>query len=483
MGKKLIHIKNFPLVTNYAMVKPISIIREDSMIGTLAGFILAAYLLFFKTTSVNIAAATPWLEAMTLALGVTLALLQGYAWYVLQQAELKATPRILELYWQRGRWLFAAIYIPVAAVMAAFFLDSMWSIALWLVALGITVDSIYHTVSRIFTHLTPPTILPLYHAAARNAVRENNPKALCQWIDASVEAALQSIEGRRPTFCLQIFDELQGMMKFFLENSKSIAHNTLTLSEDGRGHGDTVVYVMLFLLQRLELLGQRSIEQRLEPVTTSLITTLGRMTVDGARYDISVAQYPLHYLGRMTHLAMSHGMIEIVAKSNYTLQEIARQTANLTDLAYVKIVDFFTLIINQLEGNTAALFKHDKGIHLKVLQQPFLDLQHLFQQEPLSKHRDATDVLQVINSALGQFQALEEVMMGMPMPQAEANAEASVSKATMANVDDEGLSAKIVQDLEERLGQQRRSSGDKEESSMQQPETPPPPVPEQDKTS
>lgn len=425
------------------------------MVGILFAILAVAYLLLSPPQEGR-SETLSLLVATTLTLGGSLILLQGLAWWALQSAELKATPRILELYWNRNRWSMGTLFLLGIGAMATPLFPILWITAIWIVLAGLIVDTLYKTISRVFTHLTPPAVLPLYSAAARSAIQQEKPGELCQWIDASVEAGMQSLEGRRPTFCLQLFDELQGITKTFLQANKSIGHQTPTDSGGAPGQqGDTVLYILLFILQRMELLGQRSVEQQLEPVNTALVTTLGKITVEAARYDISLAQYPLHYLGRSTRLANEHDMREVTIKASYTLVAVVHQVTEQIDLSYLEIADFFIGIVGQLEENARVLLQSDKRINLEVLQQPFLDIRTLFAEKgKLSQHRDAGAILQALDAALAQFKALEEVMGSGAMATGEAPQRRSSLGVGIPDtpVDDEGLSAKIVQELEERLG-------------------------------
>lgn len=409
------------------------------MFATLIALAAAAYLLFAPGTFFATETALALIAVTTLIFTGCLAMLQGFSWWALQRAELKATPRTLELYKHRSHWSRVALYLVALGAIASPFLTLTWLIALWIILLGITIDSLHYTIIRVFLHLSPNSVVDLYSASAKRCIQQDKPAELCQWYDAITEAGLQAIRGQRPSLTLQILDDLQGSIRNFLQANKSISHNTLELQKQG---GDTVVYVLLYVLQRIEFLSERAAEQRLEFICTGSVTTLGKMTIDAADYDLSIAQYPLMYLRRITRQAAKHDMPEVAAKASYTLVELSKQIKTKIDLTYLEIADFFGSVVSQLEENSKILFKNNKAIDVKALQQPFLDLKAMFNEEPLSKHRDAPTIRQDIDTALGQFTALEEIMQGL-----------SPELATAEPLpDDEGLSAKIVQDLEERLG-------------------------------
>lgn len=412
------------------------------MLGTFIAIAFAAYGFFFRPV-IDERHLYP-LIAVTVLFACCVVILYGIAWIALQRAALKATPQLLLFYGARHRWLLMAFYLLSGALLFLPFLSPLWLFVIWGILVGLFCDLLRHNILSLFSYLTPLEALPLYGGAIRQAIRQEQPKALCQWVDITVTAALQAVARYDLSFALKALEELHYAFNTFLIANKSISYHAEKAKV--RGEADMDVYISLFILQRMYLISRESLSNGFDPLSSGIAITLGKMTVDAAKYDISVASYPLVYLGRMACDAAAQNNSDILSKCNYTLLELSRQITEQVDLSFQEVADFFVALVSQLDFNARVLLKIDKSMKIELLTQPLLQLKSLFQAEKWKNHRDTPAILSAIDTALEQFNALESLLG----PRSETMTSGRRGEATP--MDDEGVSSRIVADLEERLG-------------------------------
>lgn len=446
------------------------------MLGTVVSILLAGYLLL---TGVEIPPATNfhWLSAIFFFTSVFLSALLPYlyanAWGAVQRAELKATPRVTELFYS-DRFLFLArlwcIFFPLAVLFLALDLTVFGIIkkpvvlGLLIVLFGITLDVIYQAFKVMSDFLSPTLVLKRFSSAAKDSIKEERYGDFCAWIDAISEVGLHAVHSMRLSLCMQSLDDLQEALRHFLNASKSISHRLPNVTEEGKGQTtDTVPYVLLFAFQRLEMIDNAAAKMKLEPVCSYIINVLGKISLDAAQYDITVAQYPLLFMGRLTKLALENELPEVASKATSALMALGKTLPNKVDLTYLEIAPFYTGIVSQLDENARAIFRNDKNVNISILLQPFTDIKALFDKGKLESHQDAPAIRSAVDNVVSQYKTLEDVMKSM-MPFGPEG-----GGMPAAPMDDDGLSAKIVDDLEQRLRQPPKTeagSGGSESESL-----------------
>lgn len=344
------------------------------------------------------------------------------AWSPLQRAEEQLTPRVSELF-LKDRWIYfltiALLLFPLISYIMAIdvlflnIFNKKLVLEVWIVLFGISIDALRHILRRVFYYFDPFRVVSLFTHEANVSIQNDREEDLCNWIEALSEVALRGLQRSSTSLCIQVNDELQHIIHVFLKSSKSISHASQDSKKEA-GEGDKVSYTLFFFLQRLEMIQDKAIEKKIEPVCSNLVTVLGKTVIDAAKYDITMPGYPLHFMGRFAAAAQQKGMSQVGPKAILTLLEVAKTILSEIDVTYVELEDPFSSIINQMNTITKEMFRQDKTISIKLLIQPFRDLKDLFTSEKMANHQDTPAILQKIDLVLGEYEALETVLRTIP---------------------------------------------------------------------
>lgn len=383
------------------------------MIGTLLGLIAAVILWWYPISVEGIstymfAVAIPFLFIMPLG--------AMFAWGPMQRVEKSSAPQILELFAKDG-WL--AIYggYLVAFVMVTFVLMGIhqpWTASLWIFLLGIAVDAVRHLVGRIWGYFNPFVIVGMLGKKAEKSIQDDREIDLCHWIDGLSEMAIKGIQRHSTSVCYEALSEEQQIVRNFFAASKSIGHAEQDPQTQALGITDKVSYVMFYLYQRLDVIFEMALKNRLEMTCSHIITILGKISIDAAKYDITMASPPLRFLGKFAKKAEDQGFEETVLTASCVFSEVAKAILTEIDITYCELKDPFLSIINGMEQLAKSAFQKDKTINISLLTQPFKDLKALFDQGKAKDHQDRAVIVQNIDRVLGEFEALQMVMSTMP---------------------------------------------------------------------
>lgn len=350
-------------------------------------------------------------------------LIIGLSWTPLQRAEQTITPRVFECFLKDRTLKIAAFillffplisYIMAIDVLFLNIFNKNILLPAWIILLGVAIDAVYYMLRRVTTYLDPFQVVNLFAHEANRCIQNDREEDLCNWIEALSEVALRGLQRSSTSICIQVNDELQHILSLFLKSNKSIGHASQDAQSKEAGMGDKISYTLFFLLQRLEMINEKAIEQHLEPVCSNLITILGKITIDAAKYDLSMPSYPLHFLGKFATAAQQHGMTQVGPKAVLTLLEVAKTILNDIDVTYAELQEPFFSLISQMNLISKEMFRQDKGMSIKLLTQPFKDLRELFVSEKMSKHQDTPAILQKIDMVLVEYDALDHVLRTMP---------------------------------------------------------------------
>ena len=397
-----------------------------NMAGTLLSLIIALILVFvpipyemipnpFLISVVMIAVATLFLAL--LPYGLTL------AWNPLQRAEQNSSPRILEMFRKDRHLRLASIWLIlfplIAYVLSLLFISednrrNIILLAIWLVLLGITRDATMHFIKRIYGYLNPFTSVEMFTREAKECIQDEKELDLCDRIDGIAEISLKAINKSSSSLANNALNQLQQIARLFLSSSKSISHHEQDSQTKALGITDKVSYTMFYLYQRLELIFRKALEQKLEPICSHILTLFGKISIDAAKYDMSMAGAPLHSIGKLAKEAQDAKMGDIALKASCTLLEVAKVILNEVDITYLELQEPFLSIINSLEELTKGAFKQDKTINIELLKQPFYELKELFTTEKAASHQDTPIIMQNIDRVIGEFSALELVLRTIP---------------------------------------------------------------------
>ena len=139
----------------------------------------------------------------------------------------------------------------------------------------------------MLSYENPFAIIQLLSRQAIKNIRSNRDLALCDSIGALSEIAIKGVEKHSVSVCQTALEEEQQIIKQFLLASKSIAHVTKGTQTQSAGIEDTVSYTLFYLYQRLDIVFNKALKNRLEPICSYILTLLGKIAIDAAKYDVS----------------------------------------------------------------------------------------------------------------------------------------------------------------------------------------------------
>lgn len=394
------------------------------MIGTLFSIILAALLWFGPHNEANLGMATRVVMIAT-SLSFLLLLPLGFmfSWLPLLKAEENSSPRIVEMF-HKDRYVHLASGWGTIFSLATFVLASdliypsisqkPWFFPVWVVLLGISIDVVAVFLRRVISYMNPFAVIKMFTHEAKVSIQNDRELDLCDSIDALAEVSIKGIQQHSPPVCHLALGEQQQIVRLFLSASKSIAHVNQDAQTKSVGITDKVSYTLFYLYQRLDIAFDKALKNGLEPTCSLIITLLGKITVDAAKYDVSLASIPLRYIGKCAKRAQDQNFEDTVMTASCVFLEVAKEIIAEIDLTYYEIKDAFFSIINGMEVLSKEDFKRDKTINIALLMQPFKDLRALFENEKLKNHQDTPVILQNIDRVLGEYGELLILMNTMP---------------------------------------------------------------------
>ncbi len=395
------------------------------MIGTIFSLLMAIFLWFqvsWAETRVDVAGVESFMIAAAILFLFIVPVGIMLAWLPMQNAEQNATPHILEMF-PKDRHIalmsaylvaFALITLLVIAVSNLHGVDRTAMFIMWLVWLGIAIDATRHFVRRIMGYFNPFVVVGMFGTNAKKSIQEDKEIDLCQWIDGLSEVALKGIQRHSTSVTHQALAEEQNIVRLFLEVSKTIGHPEHDKQTDALGITDKVSYVMFYLYQRIDVIFGKALNNKLEMTCSQIITLLGKITIDAAKFDISMASAPLRFMGKSARRAQEEGLEETPLTASCVFLEVAKALLTEIDITYLEIADPFLSIINGMETLAKGAFQRDKSMNITLLIQPFRDLRALFEEGKAKEHQDTPLIVQNINRVMGEFEALQMVMNTMP---------------------------------------------------------------------
>jgi len=395
------------------------------MTGTICSLLIAIFLFFFPSTSQAALGAIPFaftLFAVAALFMVFQTLAIIFSWGPLQQLEQNLMPGAISAF-RNDRNLKLTHFGLVLFFFVTYFIlvDSLFSnqfskhylLSIWTLSLGIAIDLLHHLLKRIMEFLNPSHVIEFFDKSAQECIRGGNESELCDWMDTICETAVKGLVRKSTSHPLLATEKMHLIARNYLQAAKRIAYHPDQAAVD-IGGTDRVGYTLFYLYQRLEFLFDAALKDNIEPVCSKVITTLGKIAIYGAKYDITLASYPLHYLGKLAKKAQKKGMQEVGNRASLTLFEVCKAIVNEVDLQYVSIKETFIGTINAMHEIAKDTFRLDKNVNISLLTQPFYDLRQLFQSETLSNHQDSPSVVATIDAVLNEFATLESVMNAMP---------------------------------------------------------------------
>ncbi len=395
------------------------------IIGTLVSTAFAIFLLFTTAgqgvlINLELMAIIPIVFA---ALSLILLMLTiGLAWAPLQKADQTLTSGILQLF-RKDRYIqIASYWMIIFALISSFMgIDAFLHIlakphvvAIWFILLGVTLDCWHYLMKRIFNYFNPFAVVQLFTREAILCIRNQNDNELCDWIDSLTEISIKAIERNSTSLSSQALDTMPIIAADYLESAKSISHPIDEEPGKNAGPIDQVSYTLFYLFQRLESINTTAAQKKLDPICSKMVTVLGKIAISSAKYDLTIVSYPVHFLGKFAKSAQENNMQDVAVKATLTLLEVSRVIITEVDIAYADLKDPFLGIITHLDEIAKETFRQDKSTNIKILIQPFRDLKELFKNEKVVTHQDTPVIVQNLDRIIGEFEALEMVLMRIP---------------------------------------------------------------------
>lgn len=396
------------------------------MIGTFVGLILgilASSSALGRETLPDLRSISSFLTAFPAAILLVYVLAHSWALAPLQKAEQNSTPRILDMFNRDPLLGFNRLGIIALSFFALVlgldadsihFIPSTYLLGVWLLIMGVSVDLLIQFLRRILNYLNPFMALQLFRQAAKRSIQNDKEADLCEWIDALAEAGSRALDKGGSSLCIEALDELHEVTRLFLEASKSIGHESQDNESSAMGVKDKITFTLFYLFQRLEMLFNKALEKKLEPVCSAVLTVFGKVTIDAAKYDITLASFPLQYMGKLSFEAHQQKLQDIGLKTTCLYIEIAKALLTEIDITYAELQEPFFTIIHHMDDIAKEAFKQNKEIPIKALTQPFRDLRGLFAEGKPATHQDGPAIIADIDRVIAEFDALELVLRSIP---------------------------------------------------------------------
>lgn len=395
------------------------------MFGTIISLIIAAGLFLYRG-SLDGLHDIGWLPVVFIVvpalfmLGQTLIML--FSWLPLQKAEVKLTSHIVETFSEDKNlqilnlgmlvFLFISYLIALDFTLLKNFTSSEL-IILWTVLLGIACDLKIQTIQRVTKYLNPFEVVDIFAAKALASIRDTNDLELCNWIDSLTETAIKAIDRKSTSLTIHSMNKLGDVIKTYLEAEKSLSHSEEAEAKQV-GSSDPISFMLFFIFQRLEMINQRAIDERLELICSDLMALLGKIAIYATQFDVTLAGFPIHYMGKFAKQAQENKLQEVAERASLTLLEVGKAILQQKNLQYLEIKDPFLSIISHMDNIAKETFRKNKETNIKLLVQPFRDLKALFTEENVASHRDTPVIIQSIDRVIEEFVTLESVMMAIP---------------------------------------------------------------------
>jgi hypothetical protein len=345
-----------------------------------------------------------------------------FAWAPLQKIEESLTPRVMELFKKdvnlrlTNHFLIFFLFVTFILTIEISLLNQLnkqIALVIWTLLLGITIDLLHRHFKRVMDYLDPFYIVETFARSAHECILSAKEAELCGWIDSLSEASIKSASRHSSSLTFLTIEKLREIAKNYLDVAKGITYHA---EEDKSkfGGADHVSYILFYLFQRMELVFDKALKEKLEPTCSKIITILGKIAIYGAKYDITLAAYPLYYLGKLTEKAQHKNLQDVGNRATATLLEVAKVIVKDVDLRYVEIKEAFLTLTNTMHSVAKNTFRNDKSINIRILSQPFYELMELFKSEKIADHQDTPSILNNIELVLNEFSTLETVMSTLP---------------------------------------------------------------------
>lgn len=390
------------------------------MIGTLFSALIAALLWFYPEKS-DQAVNTSLLFATILSISALIVFTQIMvsisAWNPLARAQEKSLPTLLSTF-SHDRLLKGAngfivlflffTFLTLANLSWSEFLPKKGMIIAWTLLFGLSIDVLHFIFKRIQSFLDPLFALEHITNKGKEAIQAENAPKILQAFDTLAEVASKSIQRTEITLADEALDQIHQLTKVYVSAVKSLGHH---LEEK---KSDTIGYTLFFLLGRLGMIFQMTLEKNLEPLAASVIQLAGKVALSAASLDITLAKNPLKLMGKFGLKSQEVGMEDAAKRTLLTSLEIGRSLVQDFDITYLELKDPFLTLISTMRRLSIGMFQEDKSLPIPYLTTPFVEMKNFFNEGKAKTHQDRGVIVQAIDQVLEEFKALQEVLSTLP---------------------------------------------------------------------
>lgn len=350
-------------------------------------------------------------------------ILRALAWQPLQKTENEIAPRLIEMYDKDFIIRITDLLIRIFPLLTLLISSDLlitglipknYLIAIWIILLGFVLDGTHLYINRFQKYLDPFQAVNLFSKAATQSVAEEKEEDLLHWIDGLNEISVKAIHNANASLAIHAVGEIQGVAKNFLEASKSISHTDQDADTKKLGITDKVSYILMFICQGLEQINNRAIDHHYENVSNTIISVLEKIAVYAAQYDITLATFPIHFIGKMASKAQDNDLPDVPVRASFVLTEAANGIINDTNINYTELQEPLMSIINHLDNIAKESFRRDKTLNIDILKQPFNRLKVIFSNPKFMNHVDGPTIIKRLGDIISEWDALDIVLKTMP---------------------------------------------------------------------
>src|SRR5262249_32914221 len=156
------------------------------------------------------------------------------------------------------------------------------------------------------------------------AIQNEKDEILWSSIDSLAEMALRSVEKSKIALSNQVLQNFPPIIQTFFASSKSISRINLDKETEKETGRDEASYTVFYLLQKLELINDKALQNRLETVCRQMVMVMGKIIIASAKFDLSMVSFPTHFLTKFGLKAQQHHFDEVAVLTTSTLLEIAK---------------------------------------------------------------------------------------------------------------------------------------------------------------
>lgn len=402
---------------------------NELMKATLISLALAAILFIFHA-EINEADIQPALNGFFLISLYTLfvvPLIHVCTWLPLQKGEQNTTPHLMEMFSKDkriGAKTFLLLIFPLISfalvVLGAFGrgFDKHYLILVWIVLFGFSIDVLIHLLSRVRTFLDPFKSVEIFTEEAKEAIKSDNVDEIANSIDSLYEVATRAYDRSNTSLAAQAIFELKEIGVHFLSASKSLPNLNKELDDLENKNVDTIGYTFSYLISRLSLLAEKAVQKRYDPLVNQIISSLGRLTISAAKFDMTLTTAPLQAIGNIATQAVKANVRDIGFKTPYLLLEVAKSISKEANFNYQEIKTPFNSLLSAIDVIDKELFKLDKTVSIDNFKQPFIALINLFGEPVFADHQDGAALKAIASQYLDEYKTLESVLTSLPpLPQ------------------------------------------------------------------